>query len=182
MWSFAGVLIVMVAHTWIMSARRVWYEAHREAVVVVVRFLTFTIPMAGYVLSGAWEVSRANLVVSRLLWGLLSTVGWHVDNLMSLVLQLTIFVMLRMGLALKVLVHDDNEIWLCSPLGLCWPTSRMPAARQAELSAWSPQTFSLAPSRPSGGDKSGRRLWSHSRGTGSDGRHPWHGRHRTGHG
>ena len=107
----------MVAHTWIMSARRVWYEAHREAVVVVVRFLTFTIPMAGYVLSGAWEVSRANLVVSRLLWGLLSTVGWHVDNLMSLVLQLTIFVMLRMGLALKVLVHDDNEIWRCSPLG-----------------------------------------------------------------
>jgi len=133
MWSLAGLLIVMVAHTWVMSARRVWYEAHREAVLVVVRLLTFTIPMAGYVLSGTWEVSRANLVVSRLLFGLFSTVGWQVDNLMSLVLQLTIFVMLRMGLALKVLIHDDNESWWCSPLGLCRPTSRLPAARQAEL-------------------------------------------------
>ena len=134
MWSLAGMIIVLVAHMWVMSARRVWYEAHREAVVVVVRLLMFKLPIAGYVLSGAWEVSRANVVVSRVFWGLLSTVGWHVDNLTSLVLQLTIFVMLRMGLALKVLVHDDNESWRCSPLGLCWPTSRMPAARQAELS------------------------------------------------
>ena len=97
-------------------------------------FVNVQVPIAGYVLSGAWEVSRANVVVSRVFWGLLSTVGWHVDNLTSLVLQLTIFVMLRMGLALKVLFHDDNESWRCSPLGLCWPTSRMPAARQAELS------------------------------------------------
>ena len=136
MWCLAIGLIMMVAHTWVMSARRVWYEAHREAVVVVVRLLTFTILMAGYVLNGKWEVSRANrqrIVSSRLLFGLLSTVGWQVDNLMSLVLQLMIFVMLRMGLALKVLVHDDDEIWRCSPLGLCRPTSRLPAARQAEL-------------------------------------------------
>ena len=133
MWSLARMIIVLVAHMWVMSARRVWYEAHREAVVVVVRLLMFKVPIAGYVFSGAWEVSRGNVVVSRLFWGLLSTVGWHVDYLTSLVLQLTIFVMLRMGLALKVLVHDDNESWRCSPLGLCWPTSRMPAARQAEL-------------------------------------------------
>ena len=94
MWSLAGMIIVLVAHMWVMSARRVWYEAHREAVVVVVRLLMFKVPIAGYVLSGAWEVSRGNVVVSRLFWGLLSTVGWHVDYLTSLVLQLTIFVML----------------------------------------------------------------------------------------
>ena len=43
------------------------------------------------------------------------------------------FVVLRMGLALKVLTHDTNEEWRCSPLGTCSPSSRLSAARQAEL-------------------------------------------------
>jgi hypothetical protein len=38
-------------------------------------------------------------------------VGWQVNNLLNLVLQLTLFVVLRMGLALKVLSHDANEDW-----------------------------------------------------------------------
>ena len=127
-----GNCIVLAAHTWSMR-RRVWYEANREAVVVVVRFLLLAIPMEAYVRSGAWEVSKANLVVARLVWGLLSTVGWQVNNLLNLVLQLTLFVLLRMGLALKVLTHDTNEEWRCSPLGTCSPSSRLSAARQAEL-------------------------------------------------
>ena len=127
-----GNCIVLAAHTWSMR-RRVWYEANREAVVVVVRFLLLAIPMEAYVRSGAWEVSKANLVVARLVWGLLSTVGWQVNNLLNLVLQLTLFVVLRMGLALKVLTHDTNEEWRCSPLGTCSPSSRLFAARQAEL-------------------------------------------------
>ena len=127
-----GNCIVLAAHTWSMR-RRVWYEANREAVVVVVRFLLLAIPMEAYVRSGAWEVSKANLVVARLVWGLLSTVGWQVNNLLNLVLQLTLFVVLRMGLALKVLTHDTNEEWRCSPLGTCSPSSRLSAARQAEL-------------------------------------------------
>ena len=127
-----GNCIVLAAHTWSMR-RRVWYEANREAVVVVVRFLLLAIPMEAYVRSGAWEVSKANLVVARLSWGLLSTVGWQVNNLLNLVLQLTLFVVLRMGLALKVLTHDTNEEWRCSPLGTCSPSSRLSAARQAEL-------------------------------------------------
>jgi hypothetical protein len=89
--------------------------------------------MEAYVRSGAWEVSKSNLVVARLVWGLLSTVGWQVNNLLNLVLQLTLFVVLRMGLALKVLTHDTNEEWRCSPLGTCSPSSRLSAARQAEL-------------------------------------------------
>jgi len=105
-----GNCIVLAAHTWSMR-RRVWYEANREAVVVVVRFLLLAIPMEAYVRSGAWEVSKSNLVVARLSWGLLSTVGWQVNNLLNLVLQLTLFVVLRMGLALKVLSHDANEDW-----------------------------------------------------------------------
>ena len=127
-----GNCIVLAAHTWSMR-RRVWYEANREAVVVVVRFLLLAIPMEAYVRSGAWEVSKSNLVVARLVWGLLSTVGWQVNNLLNLVLQLTLFVVLRMGLALKVLTHDTNEEWRCSPLGTCSPSSRLSAARQAEL-------------------------------------------------
>lgn len=127
-----GNCIVLAAHTWSMR-RRVWYEANREAVVVVVRFLLLAIPMEAYVRSGAWEVSKSNLVVARLSWGLLSTVGWQVNNLLNLVLQLTLFVVLRMGLALKVLTHDTNEEWRCSPLGTCSPSSRLSAARQAEL-------------------------------------------------
>ena len=127
-----GNCIVLAAHTWSMR-RRVWYEANREAVVVVVRFLLLAIPMEAYVRSGAWEVSKSNLVVARLVWGLLSTVGWQVNNLLNLVLQLTLFVVLRMGLALKVLTHDTNEEWRCSPLGTCSPSSRLFAARQAEL-------------------------------------------------
>ena len=127
-----GNCIVLAAHTWSMR-RRVWYEANREAVVVVVRFLLLAIPMEAYVRSGAWEVSKSNLVVARLVWGLLSTVGWQVNNLLNLVLQLTLFVLLRMGLALKVLTHDTNEEWRCSPLGTCSPSSRLSAARQAEL-------------------------------------------------
>ena len=55
------------------------------------------------------------------------------NNLLNLVLQLTLFVVLRMGLALKVLTHDTNEEWRCSPLGTCSPSSRLSAARQAEL-------------------------------------------------
>ena len=127
-----GNCIVLAAHTWSMR-RRVWYEANREAVVVVVRFLLLAIPMEAYVRSGAWEVSKSNLVVARLVWGLLSTVGWQVNNLLNLVLQLTLFVVLRMGLALKVLTHDTNEEWRCSPLGTCSPSSRLSAARQADL-------------------------------------------------
>lgn len=127
-----GNCIVLAAHTWSMR-RRVWYEANREAVVVVVRFLLLAIPMEAYVRSGAWEVSKSNLVVARLSWGLLSTVGWQVNNLLNLVLQLTLFVVLRMGLALKVLTHDSDEDWRCSPLGTCSPSSRLSAARQAEL-------------------------------------------------
>ena len=127
-----GNCIVLAAHTWSMR-RRVWYEANREAVVVVVRFLLLAIPMEAYVRSGAWEVSKSNLVVARLVWGLLSTVGWQVNNLLNLVLQLTLFVVLRMGLALKVLTHDTNEEWRCSPLGTCSPSSRLSTARQAEL-------------------------------------------------
>ena len=127
-----GNCIVLAAHTWSMR-RRVWYEANREAVVVVVRFLLLAIPMEAYVRSGAWGVSKSNLVVARLVWGLLSTVGWQVNNLLNLVLQLTLFVVLRMGLALKVLTHDTNEEWRCSPLGTCSPSSRLSAARQAEL-------------------------------------------------
>ena len=127
-----GNCIVLAAHTWSMR-RRVWYEANREAVVVVVRFLLLAIPMEAYVRSGAWEVSKSNLVVARLVWGLLSTVGWQVNNLLNLVLQMTLFVVLRMGLALKVLTHDTNEEWRCSPLGTCSPSSRLSAARQAEL-------------------------------------------------
>ena len=45
-WANALNTATLAAHVWVMSARRGWYEAHREAVVVAVRLLTFTFIMA----------------------------------------------------------------------------------------------------------------------------------------
>ena len=54
-WANALKTATLVAHVWVMRARRGWYEVHREAVVVAVRLLTFTFIMAGYVHSGTWN-------------------------------------------------------------------------------------------------------------------------------
>lgn len=123
----------LAAHVWVMRARRGWYAVHREAVVVAVRLLTFTFIMAGYVHSGAWEVSKSWFVIARLFWGLWGTVGWQVSTLLSLVFQLALFTLLRLGLALKEFVLDTKEEWRCAPMAICWPSSKLSAMRRAEL-------------------------------------------------
>ena len=123
----------LAAHVWVMRARRGWYAVHREAVVVAVRLLTFTFIMAGYVHSGAWEVSKSWFVIARLFWGLWGTVGWQVNTLLSLVFQLALFTLLRLGLALKEFVLDTKEDWRCAPIAICWPSSKLSAVRRAEL-------------------------------------------------
>jgi len=89
--------------------------------------------MAGYVHSGAWEVSKSWFVIARLFWGLWGTVGWQVSTLLSLVFQLALFTLLRLGLALKEFVLDTKEEWRCAPMAICWPSSKLSAMRRAEL-------------------------------------------------
>ena len=132
-WANALKTATLAAHVWVMRARRGWYAVHREAVVVAVRLLTFTFIMAGYVHSGAWEVSKSWFVIARLFWGLWGTVGWQVSTLLSLVFQLALFTLLRLGLALKEFVLDTKEEWRCAPMAICWPSSKLSAMRRAEL-------------------------------------------------
>lgn len=132
-WANALKTATLAAHVWVMRARRGWYEAHREAVVVAVRLLTFTFIMAGYVHSGTWQVSKSWFVIARLFWGLWGTVGWQVNTLLSLVFQLALFTLLRLGLALKEFVLDTKEDWRCAPIAICWPSSKLSAVRRAEL-------------------------------------------------
>jgi len=132
-WANALKTATLAAHVWVMRARRGWYAVHREAVVVAVRLLTFTFIMAGYVHSGAWEVSKSWFVIARLFWGLWGTVGWQVSTLLSLVFQLALFTLLRLGLALKEFVLDTKEEWRCAPMAVCWPSSKLSAMRRAEL-------------------------------------------------
>ena len=131
-WANALKTATLVAHVWVMRARRGWYEVHREAVVVAVRLLTFTFIMAGYVHSGTWNVSMSWFVIARLFWGLWGTVGWQVNTLLSLVFQLALFTLLRLGLALKEFVLDKED-WRCAPMAICWPSSKLSAVRRAEL-------------------------------------------------
>ena len=132
-WAIALKTATLAAHVWVMRARRGWYAVHREAVVVAVRLLTFTFIMAGYVHSGTWGVSKSWIVIARLFWGLWGTVGWQVSTLLSLVFQLALFTLLRLGLALKEFVLDTKEEWRCAPMAICWPSSKLSAMRRAEL-------------------------------------------------
>ena len=142
-WSNALVTATLVALAWVMRARRAWYEANRVSIVVTVRSLTLAFLLMGYVHSGAWDVSRPQLVISRLFWGVWGTVGWQVDNLLSLVVQLAFFVFLRMSLALKESALDEIEDWRCSPMGICSPSAKLPAARRAELELEADFSFSM---------------------------------------
>ena len=149
-WANALKTATLAAHVWVMRARRGWYAVHREAVVVAVRLLTFTFIMAGYVHSGAWEVSKSWFVIVRLFWGLWGTVGWQVSTLLSLVFQLALFTLLRLGLALKEFVLDTKEEWRCAPMAICWPSSKLSAVRRQNSNlSWTSPSRSAASSSTS---------------------------------
>ena len=117
--------LALVSHLYIIRSHGQQYIAYREQIVCSVRVLAVMSCVMMWASSG-WDLSRQQLVCSRLLFGAFCSLGWQLRAYFSFVLQTLLLILIRF--LMYTVKRRDPDV-RCSPLAICELTdpSRLPS-------------------------------------------------------